>query len=329
MSNKRSTLFPDVPPHVDSNRLEEELLAYWDKEHIFKWSLEQNKDGKRFTFYDGPPYATGKPHYGHILQSSIKDTVLRYKTMQGYYAPRRVGWDCHGLPIENVVEKELGIKNKQEIEQDIEGFNAACRATVHRYVDEFTAILKRIGRWADYDNAYSTLDRDYMESEWWVCKEIWKQGLIYKAFRSTPYCIRCATPLSNFEVSMAYKEKEDMSVYVLIKVTDSTSTAQNSSKPLYLLVWTTTPWTLPGNVAVAINTDINYVTAEYEGKHIILAKDRLQAVLGKDAEVSKTWESKELLQLRYEPLFEARFATEKEKKQSYRLVAGEHVTSEN
>ncbi|MEO6077408.1 MAG: class I tRNA ligase family protein, partial [Candidatus Andersenbacteria bacterium] len=208
----------EVPSHVVSDDLERDILSFWETEKIFEQSLKNREGEEAFTFYDGPPYATGKPHYGHVLQSAIKDTMLRYKTMQGFYVPRRVGWDTHGLPIENIVEKELDIKTKKDIEKDIEAFNAKCKETVYRYVDEFRTTLKRIGRWADYGNEYSTLDRDYMESEWWVFKNIWEQGLIYKSFRSTPYCIRCATPLSNFEVGMAYKDVKDMSVYVTFKV---------------------------------------------------------------------------------------------------------------
>jgi len=202
--------FTEVSSRVDVDALELGVLEEWEKEKIFEKTLEQTRDGEVFTFYDGPPYATGKPHYGHVLQSAIKDTVLRYKTMQGYHVPRRVGWDCHGLPVETLVEKELGLKAKKDIEEyGIEEFNAKCREMVTRYVDEFTAALKRMGRWAEYDKPYFTMDRDYMESEWWAFKEMWDKGLVYKAFRSTPYCIRCETPLSNFEVSSNYKDRVD------------------------------------------------------------------------------------------------------------------------
>ncbi len=311
--------FKEVSSYVDSDALEREVLEYWEKEGVFEKSLEQNKDKEQFTFYDGPPYATGKPHYGHVLQSAIKDTVLRYKTMRGYYVPRRVGWDTHGLPIENIVEKELGIKEKKEIEKDIEGFNAKCRETVFRYVDEFTATLKRMGRWADYENAYSTLDRDYMESEWWVFRQLWDKELVYKAFRSTPYCTRCATPLSNFEVNMAYKDKFDAAVYVTLPI--------EGKDNLSLLVWTTTPWTLPANVAVAYGEDVEYVTAEIDGKAFVIAKDRVTKVLGDQTEITRTWKSSELEALKYVPLYETEGAGDSEK--SYGLVAGDHVTAED
>jgi len=318
MPHKKKGQFKEVDSRVDSDALEARILKYWEDEKIFEESLARNKNNPLFTFYDGPPYATGKPHYGHILQSAIKDTVLRYKTMQGYYVPRRVGWDCHGLPIENIVEKELGIKEKKEIEADIEGFNRQCRQTVHRYVDEFTGTLKRIGRWADYNNAYSTLDRDYMESEWWAFRQLWDQDLIYKAFRTTPYCIRCATPLSNFEVSSNYKDKIDQAVYVLFEV--------EGRDNLFLLAWTTTPWTLPGNAAVAFNPDIKYVSVEYEGKNIILAAERVAGVFG-NAAAGKEWDSSELTQLKYQPLYQISGA--EGQKNIHTLVAADFVTAQD
>lgn len=324
VSEKKKKVLREVSSHVNSDELERGILEYWEKEKIFERSLEQNKGKPLFTFYDGPPYATGKPHYGQILQSALKDTVLRYKTMRGYYVPRRVGWDTHGLPIENIVEKELGITSKREIEKDIEGFNKKCREAVFRYVDVFTAMLERIGRWADYDNAYSTLDRDYMESEWWVFKQLWDQKLVYKAFKSTPYCIRCATPLSNFEVSMGYKDKTDTAVYVLLRVR-----AERRS-PLYLLVWTTTPWTLPGNTAVAISPELEYVTVEYQDKHIIIAKDLVGKVLGAGVEIVGTWKTEELIKMRYEPLYEMELGIMNKElgKDAYRIVTSELVTAD-
>jgi isoleucyl-tRNA synthetase len=307
----------EVSPRMVSDELEQGVLSYWDEHKIFEKSLEQNKDKELFTFYDGPPYATGMPHYGHVLQSAIKDTVLRYKTMQGYYVPRRVGWDTHGLPIENLVEKELGFTTKKQIEDDIEGFNKKCRETVYLYVDAFRNTLKRLGRWADYGNEYSTLDRNYMESEWWVFQSVWNQGLIYKSFRSTPYCIRCATALSNFEVGMAYKDVKDMSVYVAL--------AQKQEGPK-ILIWTTTPWTLPANVAVAYNPELAYVVAKKEDAEYILAKDRVTTVLGDDAEVLREVSADEMKDLRYEALYESTL-TEEEKSQSFRLVPSSHVTA--
>lgn len=309
----------EVPSHVNSDEIERGLLSYWDEHQIFEKSLENTKDKETFVFYDGPPYATGKPHYGHVLQSAIKDTVLRYKTMQGYYVPRRNGWDTHGLPIENIVEKELGIKTKKEIEDDIEGFNEKCKEIMYRYVEVFRDTLKRLGRWADYGHEYSTMDRTYMESEWWVFRQLWDQELIYKAFRSTPYCIRCATPLSNFEVSNSYKEVKDMSVYVVLK---------GGSQQAQLLVWTTTPWTLPGNVAVAYNPGVTYVIARTDDTEYILAKDRVKSVLGDDATVIRELSVEELSSYAYEPIYESSLNAE-ERGKSFRLVPSDHVTLED
>lgn len=308
----------EVSPRIVSDELEQGVLSHWDEHKIFEKSLEQNKDKELFTFYDGPPYATGLPHYGHVLQSAIKDTVLRYKTMQGYYVPRRVGWDTHGLPIENLVEKELGFTSKKQIEDDIEGFNKKCRDTVFTYVDSFRSTLKRLGRWADYGNEYSTLDRSYMESEWWVFQQLWEKELIYKAFRSTPYCTRCATALSNFEVASSYKDVKDMSVYVEFAV-------NSSEENLYLLVWTTTPWTLPGNVAVAVGEDIEYVSVAHEGRKYIIASSRVEALFGKDAQIEKKWIASDLVGLTYKPLYESSLSEEDTGK-SYRVIVGDHVT---
>lgn len=329
VDKEKKVFFKDVQPRLDVDEMERGVLEYWEKEKLFEKSLEQRKDAPLFTFYDGPPYATGKPHYGHILQSAIKDSVLRYKTMQGYNVPRRVGWDCHGLPVETLVEKELGFKSKKDIEEfGIDKFNQKCRETVFRYIDDFTATLKRMGRWADYDNAYATLDRDYMESEWWAFKQLWDKDLVYKAFRSTPYCIRCATPLSNFEVSMAYKDKTDTAVYVKLRVKETAGTDQKLS----LLIWTTTPWTLPGNTAVAYSTDesVKYVVVKHEGESLVMAKDRVQALLGENVEIKREVSREEMVLWRYEPLYpEAAQEIGIDTEKIYRLVPAEHVNVED
>lgn len=318
----------EVSSRVNSDDLELSMLSYWDERKIFKKSLENNKDKASFTFYDGPPYATGKPHYGHVLQSAIKDSVLRYKTMQGYYVPRRNGWDTHGLPIENIVEKELGITSKKQIEDDIEKFNEQCKTTMYRYVDEFRTVLQRMGRWADYGNEYSTMDRHYMESEWWVFQQLWKKELIYKAFRSTPYCIRCATPLSNFEVSDSYKDVKDMSVYVMLAPLRSSTELRGADQEARLLIWTTTPWTLPGNVAVAYNPEIAYVVAKKEDQEYILAKDRVKHILDDDAEIVREVTPEELSEYAYTPLYESSL-NEQEKNNAFRLVPSNHVTAQD
>ncbi len=276
--------------------LEREVLARWDAERTFEASVERRAGDARYTFYDGPPYATGLPHYGHILQTTIKDAITRYWTMRGFRVDRRVGWDCHGLPVENLVEKELGIKNKKEIEAlGVEAFNAACRASVFRAVGEFQEVLKRVGRWADYANAYATLDPAYMESVWWVFKQAWDRGLVYHGLRSSPYCPRCATPLSNFETALGYREVTDPAVTVKLACVGMPST--------FLLVWTTTPWTLPGNVAVAVHPELPYVKARVGGERFILAKDRLAAVLPADAVVEEEIAGARLVGTTYVPLY--------------------------
>lgn len=313
--------FNDVGSQVDSDVLERGILAYWEKEKIFEQTLAQTKEAPLFSFYDGPPYAQGKPHYGHVLQSAIKDTVLRYKTMRGFHVPRRVGWDTHGLPVEVFVEKELGLKTKKDIEAyGIAQFNQKCRETVFRYIDVWVDTLKRLGRWADYEHSYATLNLPYMESEWWVFKQLWDQNLVYKDFRSTPYCIRCATPLSNFEVSSNYQDKVDTAVYVQFKVHDHDN--------LYLAVWTTTPWTLPGNVAVAVNPKLTYVTVAHEGKKIIVARARAQAIFGTAIPAAKKISVNELLKLRYEPVYSFLPAGQAglPSKDIGRIVASDHVT---
>ncbi len=324
MSKKDSQFnFRDVPAWVESEQLEQGILDYWDKEQIFAKILQATAEKELFSFYDGPPYATGKPHYGHILQSAIKDTVLRYKTMRGYYVPRRVGWDCHGLPVETLVEKELEFKSKKDIEQyGVGEFNRRCRETVFRYIDDFTQTLQRVGRWSQYDQAYATLDQKYMETEWWVFKQLWEQGLIYEAFRTTPYCVRCATPLSNFEVSMAYKDKTDVAVYVAFPVV--------GTNDLHLLVWTTTPWTLPGNAGVAYNPEIKYVIVKQGERRFVVAADRVGVLFGEEGEIERELKNEEWSEMRYQaPYGETLEKLGIDASKAFRVVPGEHVTAQD
>ena len=298
---------------------EEKILKYWEERDIFHKSIKGRENCPYFSFYDGPPFATGKPHYGHILATTIKDTVLRYWTMRGYQAPRRVGWDCHGLPIENLIEKEMGIRNKKEIEEmGIDKFNDACRSSVFACVDDFEETLKRVGRWADYDKAYSTLENNYIESVWWVLKQLWNKDLVSKSYRVSPYCPRCGTTLSNFEVNQGYKEVKDKSIYVKFKIVD---------RDEYLLVWTTTPWTLPGNVALAVNKELTYVLVEQNYEKYILAKDRMSVFTG-DYKIIKEIKGKELIGLKYEPIFD--YLKEVENiENAFQVVEGEFVSSED
>lgn len=235
--------------------MEKGVLDFWKKEKIFEKSVESKPEDKIYSFYDGPPFITGVPHYGNLLSSIVKDCIPRYWTMRGFRVDRRWGWDCHGLPAENMVEKKLGIKSKKEIEEvvGIDKFNQACFAETSKIADEWENIVDRIGRWVEFKGAYKTMDNDYMESVWWAFSELDKKGLIYEDVRVSLYCPRCATPLSNFEIAMdnSYQEDKDPSVFVKFKVIDE--------KDTYFLVWTTTPWTLPANVALAANSDISYM----------------------------------------------------------------------
>ncbi len=253
----------------DIAKREEATLAFWNEREIFAKSLAKDSPRGEYVFYDGPPFATGLPHYGHIVASVIKDAVPRYWTMRGYHVPRVWGWDCHGLPIENIVEKELGFKHKKDIiGMGVAKFNEICRERVLTYANEWEKIIPRIGRWADMKNAYRTMDKPFMESVWWVFKQLHEKGLVYEDYRSMHICPRCETTLSQQEVSEGYKDVKDISVTVKFELIDEPNT--------FLLAWTTTPWTLPGNVAIAVGKDITYARVEDEGNTYILAKDTLE-----------------------------------------------------
>ena len=296
---------------------EEKILKYWKDKDIFHKSIKNREGCSFFSFYDGPPFATGKPHYGHILATTIKDTILRYWTMKGYQVPRRIGWDCHGLPIENLIEKEMGIKNKKEIEEmGVEKFNDACKASVFACVDDFESILKRVGRWADYDKAYSTMENNYIESVWWVLSQLWNKDLVSKKYRVSPYCPRCGTTLSNFEVNQGYKETRDKSIYIKFKTNQG-----------YFLVWTTTPWTLPGNVALVVNPEMIYCLVENNNEKYILAKERL-FILDGDYKIINEIKGKELIGLKYEPMFDYLKNTENIEN-AFQVVSGDFVSSDN
>lgn len=318
--------------------MEEEMLAYWEKKNIFERSVEERPVKKTFTFYDGPPFATGLPHYGHLLQSVIKDVVPRYRTMQGYRVPRRWGWDCHGLPVENLVEKELKLSNKHELEAyGVEGFTEACRLSVFRYVKEWGRYVRRLGRWVDMENGYQTMSPEYIERVWWVFAELVKKNLIYKDRRVSLYCTRCATPLSNFEVSMgdSYEDKEDPAVTVKFKVKGAEQT--------YLLAWTTTPWTLPANVGLAVHPDLTYVKAHIRAtdETLIFAEDRMNEVLQEFLPLDDPRKSpmtgeipfdvvrvkgRELAGLAYEPLYTLSALPVSHERQ---VVTADYVTAED
>lgn len=253
-------------PQTSFPKTEEQILAFWKENKIFQKTLEKTSPKGDFVFYDGPPFATGLPHYGHIIAGTIKDVIPRYKTMQGFRVARRWGWDCHGLPIENLIEQEKGFKEKKEIEQDIAGFNKACRDSVLRYRDEWKKSVDRTGRWVDMENDYKTMDNRYIEAIWWIFKELYKAGLIYEGYKSMHLCPRCETTLSNFEVTLGYKEVKDLGVTVKFRITNAELRIKNLEKDasVYMLAWTTTPWTLPGNIALAVGEDIEYAVMQVE-----------------------------------------------------------------
>ena len=276
---------------------EKEIQKFWEDNKIFEKSLEQTKNGPQYSFYDGPPFATGTPHYGHMVASLMKDVVPRFWTMRGYYVERRWGWDCHGLPIENMVEKELGFKSKKDIEEyGIDKFNEYCRSKVLMYVEEWKKTIKRFGRWVDMENAYKTMDLNYMESIWWVFKELYNRDLVYEGYRSMHVCPRCETTLSQQEVSEGYKIIKDLSVIAKFELIDEPGT--------YVLAWTTTPWTLPGNVALAVGEDMKYIEVKTDDGNFILAKDIWEKVLtGRQFEIVKEFPGQELVGKKYKPLF--------------------------
>lgn len=279
---------------------EEEILKFWRTQKIFEKSLIKPAPGGEFVFYDGPPFATGLPHFGHLLPTSLKDAIPRYQTMRGRRVTRRWGWDCHGLPIENLIEKELGLKSKKDIEEyGLELFNQKARASVLRYATEWQKVIPRMGRWVDMVNDYKTMDSGYTESVWWVFKTLHDKGLVYEGYKSMHLCPRCETTLANFEVNLGYKDITDLSVYMKFELVDKPGT--------YLLVWTTTPWTLPGNVALAINPKTNYVRIKMGeiDENYILAKDKIAEVLkDKNFEVVEEFAGERLIGKKYKPLFD-------------------------
>ncbi len=307
--------------------MEEEIQEFWVKKNIFERSIEEKSENKVFTFYDGPPFATGLPHPGHLLQSTIKDAIPRYWTMKGYRVERVWGWDCHGLPVENLIEKDLELKSRKDIlEYGIDKFNDACRASVLKYDQDWRKYISRIGRWVDMDNSYMTMNDDYIESVWWAFAELYKKDLVYKDFRVSLYCPRCATPLSNHEITMghSYRDAEDPSITIKFKIKGKDNE--------YLLAWTTTPWTLPANTAIAVNPEMWYLIFKMQnnGETWILAEDRIKEVLGDDllnAKIEKRVLGFELEGLEYEPLFD--FVPVPEGKIAYKVVAMPYVSAED
>lgn len=296
---KHSLKITDFQQRLDVPKNEHQVLDYWDATQAFEESIKQRPENKPYIFYDGPPFATGTPHYGHILASTMKDVVPRYWTMKGYRVERVWGWDCHGLPIENIVEKELDLKGGKKGIEDlgIDKFNQACRTAIWKFDKEWEQVIRRIGRWVDFKNSYKTMDTTFMESVWWAFKSLYEKGLVYEGRKVVLYCSRCATPLSNFEIAMdnSYKDVQDHSITIKFKI--------NGTSNEYLLAWTTTPWTLLGNVALAVNPEAEYVKVKHGKDYYYLAATRAEALFGEDYTVVESFSGNELVGTEYEPLY--------------------------
>jgi isoleucyl-tRNA synthetase len=292
--------FREVSPQVKLPEMEESILRFWKREDVFHKTLETTANGPRYVFYEGPPTANGRPGIHHVLARVFKDIFPRYKTMCGYYVSRRGGWDTHGLPVELEIEKRLGFNGKKAIEEyGIASFNQQCRDSVFDYVEDWERMTERIGYWVDLPTAYRTLTNDYVESLWWILKQLWDRGLIYQGYKVVPYCPRCGTPLSSHELAQGYQEgTKDPSIFVKFPL--------QGEEGVYLLVWTTTPWTLPGNVAVAVGDDIDYVLVQFGEDKLWLAEARMAAVFGAhqdDAVVLGRVKGRDLLGKHYRPLY--------------------------
>jgi isoleucyl-tRNA synthetase len=294
-------MYRAVPAQVDLPALEHEVLAMWDAERIFEASVAQSEGRPLWVFYEGPPTANGTPGTHHVEARVFKDVFPRYRTMKGYYVPRQAGWDCHGLPVELAVEKELGFTGKQDIEAyGVAEFNARCRESVLRHVDEFSEMTRRMGYWVDMDRAYWTMDKDYVQSVWWSLKQIFDQGLLAQDHRVAPYCPRCGTGLSDHELAQGYETVVDPSVYVRFPVREDDALAQRHPG-VSLLVWTTTPWTLVSNTAVAVKPDATYAVVRAEqGELLVLAQELIPAIFGEDdVTVLETMPGSALERVRY------------------------------
>lgn len=297
------------------------VLEFWKREKVFEKSLEGTKNGPSFSFYDGPPFATGLPHYGHILAGTIKDVVPRFWTMKGYHAPRRFGWDCHGLPVENEIEKAQNLTGAPEIERfGIGKFNEECRSIVLRYTQDWKTTVSRMGRWVDFDKTYHTMDKSFMESVWWVFGELYKKGLVYEGLKVMPFSAKLGTPISNFEANLNYREVDDPSLVVAFRLKDDPEVA--------FAAWTTTPWTLPSNLGLAVHPELDYVKIREKesGRILILAEARLAANF-KEFEVLEKFKGKTLKGIAYEPLF-SYFAEDWQDK-AFRVLVDEFVTIED
>lgn len=352
-------MFKKVDPRQNFPEMENRVLEFWKENKIFEESMA---DGERptFSFYDGPPFATGLPHYGHVVASLIKDVVPRYWTMKSRRVDRRWGWDCHGLPVENLIEKELGIENKQAIEaMGVDKFNEACCGSVLRYAKEWKEFIPRVGRWVDMENDYKTMNWQYTESIWWVFSEIFKKGLVYEGYKAMHLCPRCETTLSNFEVTQGYKDITDLSATVKFQLKPGQKIGDFViDENTFILAWTTTPWTLPGNVALAVGKDVEYALVEYRENCYLISREVLNKWKGDsdsywklwdlegemnldesefimmdishDSNVIKDFKGSDLVGLSYEPLFDyyAKKEDLENRENGWKIYAGDFVTTE-
>jgi len=310
-------MFKEFEKDFSFPELEQKIISFWEENDIFQKSIEQNESGELFIFYEGPPTANGRPGIHHVISRTIKDLVCRYQTMLGRRVPRKAGWDTHGLPVEIGIEKMLGINGKQQIEEyGIAEFNRLCRESVFKYVKDWEQLTQRMGYWLDYQNPYITYDRDYIESVWWILKTFWEKDLLYKGHKILPYCPRCGTGLSSHEVSLGYKEVEDPSVYVKM--------FSKSEKDTYFLVWTTTPWTLISNVALAVGPEHTYARVRHQGETLILAEALVEKLLGAEAEVLDTFPGSRLEGQSYQRLFD--YAEIPEDKKAHYVTLGDFVS---
>ncbi len=339
-------MFKPVGSRISFPQMEEAILAMWQKNKIFERSVAARRGGHSFILYDGPPTVNGSPALHHVFMSIFKDIIPRYRVMKGFYAPRIAGWDTHGLPVELEIEKQIGLSSKNQIEEyGIDKFNELCRKSVYKYLREFEDILQRVGYWVDYDNAYITLSKEYIESCWWAIKQMWDKGLVYQGYRVTPHCPRCGTSLSSHEVAQGYKDDtEDPSVYIKFIISDKSKASLPDDKPVYLLAWTTTPWTLPGNTALAVAPDAEYVLLQGDKEYLIMAA-RLAGTLNLEGykEVKKL-SGDSLVGVKYQPLFnphefgverlkfkaDGTLSTQKKVKDlAYSVISGDFVTMDD
>lgn len=313
-----------VPESINFAEEEEKILQFWIQNEIFKKSLKESEGKARYTFYDGPPFATGLPHYGHILAGTIKDTVTRWAHMSGYHVERRFGWDTHGLPVEYEIDKTLGIKGPQDVEKmGIAAYNAECRKIVMRYAGDWKRIVERLGRWIDFENDYKTLYPWFMESIWWVFRQLYDKGLVYRGVKVMPYSTACNTPLSNFESGQNYKEVVDPAVIISFPLDEDPSVA--------IIAWTTTPWTLPSNLSVCVHPDLDYVKVkDVSNSHVyIMMESRLSALFKKpqDYEVLDKFKGITLRDKTYVPLFD--YYASWKSKGAFRILCDTYVTEES